>query len=141
MGRVRSWDFDAVIGVGGKHPNRGHEDLARKINWIGLRPHWKKGRKGHLVTFDRFCLWEEKGPPLKEIAPRLYKYMYKDANVRVVLSKSRPPELQKEIQDILDLAQNAQARIKYGLPLSKERTHAKRPGNPKICKSSCSESE
>src|ERR1019366_6118854 len=38
MGRVRRWGFEAVIGVGGKSPDPGDEDIALKINWIGINP-------------------------------------------------------------------------------------------------------
>jgi hypothetical protein len=38
MGQVRSWSFDAVIGVGGKSPRSGDEGIARKINWISINP-------------------------------------------------------------------------------------------------------
>ena len=103
MGRVRRWHFDAVIGVGGKSPDRGHEEIARRINWIGITPHKTEvpGLKGPHVKFECFVLLEEDGPDLKELAPRLFKYMFEDQHVRVVLSRSLPDEMQREVQEVL----------------------------------------
>ena len=36
MGRVRSWDFDAVIGVGGIGSESSSHGLDYKINWVGI---------------------------------------------------------------------------------------------------------
>ena len=38
MGRVRAWDFEAVIGVGGVGPEPRSEGLDCKVNWISDRP-------------------------------------------------------------------------------------------------------
>ena len=77
MGRVRGYSFDAVVGVGGKSPDRGSEDIARKINWIGIGPSRNpddhRGVKGPVVTFERFFLWEEMGPDLIDHAPNLFR--------------------------------------------------------------------
>lgn len=114
MGRVRGYSFDAVIGVGGKCPDHGSEDIARKINWIGIgsfRNHDDpRGVKGPVVTFEHFVLWEETGPDLKEYAPKLFRYMFEDQHVRYVLSRSRvfTSEMRKEVQNILALAETFQ---------------------------------
>ncbi len=105
MGRVRHWNFDAVIGVGGKSPWRGHEGIAYRINWIGIKPSKTEARdprrKGPLVTFERFVLYDEHGPKLKKLAPKLFKYMFEDGHVRAVISRSLPGEMQEEITKIL----------------------------------------
>ena len=55
MGEVRGWDFDAVIGVGGSHPDRGHECIARKVNWVGIGPHEVGATaRGPCLGFDFF---------------------------------------------------------------------------------------
>ena len=110
MGGCRGWSFDAVIGVGGKSPDRGHEDIAYKINWIGIGPSKvsRRGLEGLLVTFERFVLWEEAGPSLKEVAPKLSKHMFKD-NKHFVMSQNLPSEtMQEEVQKILALAETFQ---------------------------------
>jgi hypothetical protein len=106
MGRVRSYDFDAVIGVGGISSQPRAQGIAEKINWIGLgarkRPHAK--RKGPLVTFDHFCLYEERGKKLHKVARNLAKHLY-SKNARVLLNFT--PREQKEIDRILNMAKNA----------------------------------
>ena len=109
MGPVRRWKFDAVIGVGGSRPWSGHEQMANKINWVGIKPVKTNGgkRRGPLVTFERFVLYDKKsgnGPKLKKRAPKLYKYMYEDQHVRLVMSRSLTKTMQDEITKILKLA-------------------------------------
>jgi hypothetical protein len=132
MGRVRQWPFDAVIGVGGKSPWSGDEGLARKINWIGIkpsksdassavwsgakRPDWSKTYRGPLVTFDCFVFLGEKGPALKTFAPNLFRYMFEDQHVRLVMSRSLPREMQDEVQDILSWAKTLQPRKRLRVP-------------------------
>lgn len=112
MGRVRCWSFDAVIGVGGKNPWRGHQDIALKITWIGINPHKTKAPdrfRGPLVEFEYFVLWNETGPDLKTLAPNLFRYMFEDQHVRIVMSRSLPSEMQEEVTKILRLAENHQS--------------------------------
>lgn len=63
MGRVRTWGFDAVIGVGGIGAEPESHGLARKVNWIGIGPHKRveTGKRGPVVTFDHFLLFESDG--------------------------------------------------------------------------------
>jgi hypothetical protein len=126
MGQVRGYLFDAVIGVGGKSPDSGSEDIARKINWVGInpskssassqvwigarRPDWSKSFRGPLVTFDRFIFLDEKGPDFKDFAPKLFTYMFEDQHVRLVMSRSRPRQMQEEVQEILSWAENYRPR-------------------------------
>jgi hypothetical protein len=110
MGRVRSWDFDAVVGIGGKRPWPKHAEIANKINWIGLNARTEKSHKrnwgGPLVRFDKFILYDGKGPMLREVAPRLYAYMFDKKHVRAVLSQSLAVDIQREVAKILRLAQD-----------------------------------
>jgi hypothetical protein len=107
MGKVRDWDFDAVIGVGGKCPDAGCEEIAHKVNWIGKVAHREKNppKRGSDVTFDFFCLYDEQGKSLEELAPNLHKYMFKDKHVRAVLSQNLPCNIQEEIAKILRAAE------------------------------------
>src|ERR1035438_7944852 len=79
MGRVRSWPFDAVIGVGGKSPDPGSEDIAGRINWVGIGPTRKvqprSNSRGPVVTFDHFVFLEETGPYLEQFAPNLFRHI------------------------------------------------------------------
>ena len=119
MGQVRDYRFDAVIGVGGKRPDPGSEDIALKINWIGIDPTRKivppnvrrrdgKRFRGPWVTFKCFRLWEETGRDLNDVAPRLFKRMFEEKHVRLVMSRSLPLEIQEEVQDILALVKTFQ---------------------------------
>jgi hypothetical protein len=113
MGRVRKSSFDAVIGVGGKSPDRGHKSIANKINWVGIKPQVVGNRlRGPLLTFESFVLLEENGPHVKDLAPHLFKYMFEDKNVRLVMSQNLPTEiLRQEVQEILRWAtEHAQSR-------------------------------
>ena len=111
MGRVRCWNFDAVIGVGGKSPLHGHEGIALKITWIGINPRKIEGDseivlRGPLLEFEYFVLWDETGLDLKTHAPHLFRYMFEDQQVRVVMSHSLRIEMQEEVTKILELAEN-----------------------------------
>jgi hypothetical protein len=78
MGKMRSWDFDVVIGVGGIGPWPRSLDIDRKINWVGIGPTrignapdgWPK------LAFDHFVLWDADGPLLKDISPALVMRIY-----------------------------------------------------------------
>ena len=109
MGQVRGWNFNAVIGVGGKSPWRGHEGLAYRINWIGINPtkKIKAGLRGPLVTFQYFVLCDQNGPELKTVAPRLFKYMFegKGKSRHHAMSRSLPGDIQAEITKLLTLAE------------------------------------
>jgi hypothetical protein len=112
MGQVRRRNFDAVIGVGGKRPDRGHEDIAFKITWIGLGPSKTEAAdprfRGPLVEFERFVLWDQDGPELRTLAPRLFRHLFEDAvsnSRRAVMSESLSADLREEITNILRLAE------------------------------------
>lgn len=102
MGKVRGWRFDAVIGVGGSRPDRGHEGIARKVNWIGIGPHEVGAtEKGPRLGFDFFHRFDEAGPSLEARAPDLFRYMFVEKQVRAVLSQNLPEPIQTEVWDLL----------------------------------------
>jgi len=106
MGEVRTWNFEAVIGVGGIGAEPVSHGLARKVNWIGIGPHMSEaGKRGPIVTFDHFLLCESEGPRFDELAPRLAKRMY-SKNVRKVMDSLNTGE-REEVKKILALAKDA----------------------------------
>lgn len=106
MGKIRGYNYDAVIGIGGKSPWKGCEGIAYKINWIGINPIKTKGPGGGpLVTFSKFCLFNDKGDLVKDFAPGLHDHMYGSVNRRYVTTVSLPENIVKEVMGILRLAQ------------------------------------
>jgi hypothetical protein len=107
MGQVRTWGFEAVIGVGGIGAEPESHGLARKVNWIGIGPHKRAraGKPGLIVTFDHFLLFESDGPSFPELAPKLADRMY-SKNVRTVMKSLDRREL-GEVGNILALAKDA----------------------------------
>jgi hypothetical protein len=119
MGGIRNRNIGAVIGIGGMRPDHGHEEIALKINWIGINPIISKPHKpsfrGPSLTFEPafFRLWDSKGPDLKIHAPKLFKYLFKESKSsfrRFVMSQSLSAEMQKEVATILRLASNQKSR-------------------------------
>jgi hypothetical protein len=69
MGRVRTWAFDAVIGVGGMGAEPRSHGLNGKVNWIGIGPHkTRPAKRGPVVTFDHFVLYGSDGPDFEKLA-------------------------------------------------------------------------
>ena len=107
MGRVRTWDFEAVIGVGGTGPEPRRHRLDGKVNWIGIGPHKKAvaGKRGPIVTFDHFVFYGSGGPDFEKLAPLLAERIY-SKNVRVLLNRLSSSE-QQEVDKILIRAKHA----------------------------------
>ena len=106
MGRVRTWDFEAVIGVGGSSAKPKKEGLAYLVNWIGIGPLVSgQNERGPILKFEHFKFYGNHGPDFRDLAPDLSKRMYLN-NVRVVM-KSLSKKEQKEVQSILAMAKNA----------------------------------
>lgn len=102
MGRIRNWNYDAVIGIGGNAPWKGHADIKHKINWIGLEP--KKTiqtKRGYQVVFAHFALYEENGINIKDYFPNLFEYMY-GSRKRFTMSSNLPENVFEEVEKILD---------------------------------------
>jgi hypothetical protein len=66
MGRVRTWPFDAVIGVGGTGAEPVRWNIAGKVTWVGISVHLGEpagsGHRGPTVMFDHFLYLGEDGP-------------------------------------------------------------------------------
>lgn len=107
MGHVRSWEFDAVIGVGGIGAEPTSHGIDGRVTWIGIGAHKipAEGGRGPLVTFDHFILFEAIGPSLQLHAPLLARRMY-EHNVRVLLRDLNAGE-QREVAKLLRLARKA----------------------------------
>lgn len=93
MGQIRNWNYDAVIGIGGKSAWKGHTDIKYKINWIGLEPKVVGSTKrGNLVAFAHFGLYEENGMDNKgtfSIFIRLYVCRWEQKAIRHVFISAR----------------------------------------------------
>lgn len=77
MGRIRNGNYDAVIGIGGNSPWKGQTEIKYKINWIGLEPKKRVSlKRGKIVVFAHFELYDEKGANIRENYPNLFEYMY-----------------------------------------------------------------
>ena len=102
MGRVRDYEYDAVIGVGGVGIEPIEEGIARKINWVGIRPtrHPAPGKRANEVTFDEFLYLEHTGPLLESLAPNLAARLY-EGGARFLLIDYSPIEMQ-EAEEILE---------------------------------------
>lgn len=77
MGRVRGLKFDAVIGVGGLHPDRGYQAMARRVTWVGVGPTKTPGPpRGPFVTFDFFRDFGLGTEMLAQRAPHLAEALF-----------------------------------------------------------------
>jgi hypothetical protein len=109
MGQKRSWDYQAVIGVGGVSAKVC--GFGGKLKWIGIGPHKTpvqvKGKLRHIVTFDHFRDFGIKGREVHEMAPKLAAKIRNaprgfmtltrgeqaDAEKLLELAKKEPPSL------------------------------------------------
>jgi hypothetical protein len=124
MGQVRSWAYDAVIGIGGRGSYARAEDIDSKVNWIGIGPRKVRcpGKRGPLVTFEHFVYFGCDGPDVRHLAPRLAQRMY-SRNIRLKMDGFNAAE-RAEIARVLSLAKAAPAsRFAKG---SKCRSHRTR---------------
>lgn len=105
MGRVRRWDFEAVIGVGGLGPEPRSLGLDGRVNWIGIGPHKRaQGKRGPILAFDHFLFYGSNGPDFEKLAPQLAHRIY-SRNVRALM-KHLSSEEQKEVEKILARAKH-----------------------------------
>jgi len=104
LGRIRLLNYDAVLGIGGTGREAERLGIARRINWVGVRPTKRPepdtGRV--LATFGEFLLLEETGPLLHEVAPLLAQRMYKD-RIRFLMTGYTDEE-QAEAEAIVEWA-------------------------------------
>lgn len=117
MGRVRAWGYGAAIGVGGVGSEPEQHGIARKVTWVGIGPQREDvGKRGPLVTFERFVLFDADGPSLIEFAPRLAERIF-GRHVRATLVDDSDPEVAR----VLALANNAPPLPPRGGPASPAR--------------------
>jgi hypothetical protein len=115
MGRIRNWNYNAVIGIGGKTPWKRDEDIKYKINWIGLDPKKiESTKRGQCVVFSHFELFEEKGENIADNFPNLFEYMY-GSRKRFDMSPNLPEEVFQEVQQILDSVKNSPQSQQYDI--------------------------
>jgi hypothetical protein len=110
MGRVRSFAYDAVIGIGGIGAEPRGIEINGKITWVGVYPtksldEWIAPK----VTFQRFILFDANGPQLHSLAPSLAKRMYQ-GKARYLLSGYSDSE-QAEAEQVVKWAMEAIAGI------------------------------
>jgi len=110
MGRIRNWNYDAVIGIGGKTTFKGDEDIKYKINWIGLKPQRfsADSKRGDYVAFSHFALFEEKGKKIAVHYPKLFEYMY-SSRKRFDMTSTLPEGVSKEVEEILEYVKSCPA--------------------------------
>lgn len=120
MGSKRDWEYDAVIGIGGLKPSC--IGIKEKITWVGITPTSRndatkddiermkahnpafKGFRGRLVTFKKFCSWDEDGKPVKDHYPRLYQYMFEEGKAPRA-AKNFPEDVYAELREIVNMAE------------------------------------
>ena len=110
MHGVRSWDFEAVIGVGGQSEEAIESGIAFKLTWIGVGPHKKtvKGMEHPVVTFDHFLYFGEKGEDLRGLAPHLADRMYvKKARNVMNFNANEQAEIDKLLARVSDKPQSS----------------------------------
>jgi hypothetical protein len=107
MGRARGWKFDAVIGVGGIGDEPARHGIAGKVTWIGIGPHryLEAGKRGPVITFDRFLSYGTRGPSFATCAPILSRRIY-EQNIRALIALANAAE-RREVAQLLSLAENA----------------------------------
>lgn len=122
---VRTWKFEAIIGIGGIGSKANQNGIARKLTWVGIGPK-KAGinKKDNypILIFNNFLYFGEAGPLLEDESPELAKRIY-DGGVRLIWNTSLSKTGRKEVEEILDRAKNAppSGRIKRTLHLNNEK--------------------
>jgi hypothetical protein len=108
MGQIRSWQFEAVIGVGGMSAEARSWGISGKVTWIGIGPHEHDGPyDAPLVTFDHFLYFGDDGLDFRAEAPTLARRMYRTGHhVRTVMDDLSAQE-QAEVDKLLLLAEDA----------------------------------
>ena len=109
MGRVRSYDFDAVIGIGGVGKTARNHGIEGKLTWVGIGP-YSVGKHSDsavpMLAFEHFILFDEDGKSLFKIATWLDKRFSHPTGPRYMLDDFSQEE-RKEIEKILRKAMSA----------------------------------
>lgn len=112
LGEFRSWDFGAVIGIGGISDEPKRRGIGGKLTWIGIDPEKfvdDSPARGPRVKFSHFRDFEKHGPLLVKQYPALAKHMY-ETNRRYIIhepSLTGELELNRDIEAILRLAESS----------------------------------
>lgn len=109
MGRVRDWDFQAVIGVGGRGSEAKACGIAYKVNWIGIgaRITHSSDDGRTLVMFDHFRLFEAQGQELRIKAGNLARRFYDLPHPPRTIIDDLTDAERAEIDSLLALARRA----------------------------------
>lgn len=111
MGKVRALKYDAVIGVGGIGAEPIREGICGKITWIAINPRYGTiHKRGPLVSFERFLLFDKGGPEFGSWAPSTAKRFY-GARVRYVIHELDPFE-KSELRDVITWAETNGSKSK-----------------------------
>lgn len=118
MGRVRLIEFDAVIGIGGIGSQAKSYGIDGKLNWLGIGPHKipaSDGRRGPLVAFDVFHLWEDKGENLSKIATALKRRFChaKAPRFATKFSKAEERDIQRLLERFAKQSQRRQTKLRH----------------------------
>lgn len=115
MGKVRDYEFDAVIGIGGIGAEPGREGIAGKINWIGIGPtkHPAPTKRASEVSFDHFHYLEQEGPMLETFAPNLARRLF-HKGARLLLKDYSESERQEALR-ILEWSKSEQPKKSTGV--------------------------
>jgi hypothetical protein len=130
LGGIRSWDFEAVIGIGGIGSRAIAQGINGKVNWIGIDP--QKGAihgRGPLVTFKHFVLYDGKGVKVGKQARTLAQRMYSPNAPRFLFNDNFKKVEQAEIDRLLKMAKTAKPSV--GTP--RRQSRAKSACGPKHC--------
>lgn len=108
MGRVRGYDFDAVIGVGGIGSEAKSYRIDGKINWIGIGAHVVGTcfRGYPQIAFEHFALFEDLGEPISSRAKELERRFCHQKAPRYALNDFGKKEL-AEINLLLESVKNS----------------------------------
>jgi hypothetical protein len=94
MGRVRGFDFDTVIGIGGVGWWPRQEGIAERLTWVGRNPRTvSHDARGPILSFTPkdFLRLDEVGPLFASVAPKLAKRFY-SSGARFMLDSFSPAE-------------------------------------------------
>jgi len=110
MGRVRGFDYEAVIGIGGIGWKAKSAGISGKLNWIGIGPHKcppTGDMRGPLVTFSHFLYFEPTDAPEVTIVMNLLANRLYARHAPRYLLNDFSNEEQAEIERLLKMAKNA----------------------------------
>jgi hypothetical protein len=108
MGRIRGWDFDAVIAVGGRGSEPVKAGISGKVTWIGIgtkREMYAIPWRGPVITFARFRRFDQNGRVFRLVAPNLASRL---SSARFLLIEDPQGAVGAEINKLLRLAGGSQ---------------------------------